>query len=223
LDAKRLSLLQPLVPVNGLMACARRRLAGRLSGQRGEFRQVLLVREGYQFSTSAESAVEAYYAGNRVGAAVDAASAVLSGVGLASGLRATLTGAANGLLAPATRGAAAEVTQAEVDAAIRSVPTHYAPRMTQWGWTGSNSWNAAVREVASGGEGGILRTVGGHVPTYEEAVQLIQKAGGTIVRVEGPHAAGGGVAGHINFNHINYTTAGGVRSHLAIQALPAGS
>jgi hypothetical protein len=57
------------------------------------------------------------------------------------------------------------------------------------------------------------------VPTYAEAEALIAEAGGTIVRVEGPHAAGG-VAGHINFNHINYTTAGGVRSHLAIQALP---
>src|SRR5262249_48657633 len=94
-----------------------------------------------------------------------------------------------------------------------------APRMTQWGWEGSNSWRAAVRDVASGGEGGVLRTVQGHVPTYEEAVQLIQEAGGTIQRVEGAHAAGG-VAGHIDFNHINYTTAGGVRSHLAIQALP---
>ena len=94
-----------------------------------------------------------------------------------------------------------------------------APRMTQWGWERTNSWFAAVREVASGGEGGVLRKVRGLVPTYEEAVQLIQEAGGTIQRVDKPHAAGG-VAGHIDFPHINFTTASGVRSHLAIQALP---
>jgi hypothetical protein len=62
----------------------------------------------------------------------------------------------------------------------------------------------------------VLRTVGGKVPTYEEAVSLIQEAGGTIQRVEGSHA-GSAVAGHIDFAHINYTTAGGTRSHLAFQ------
>lgn len=94
-----------------------------------------------------------------------------------------------------------------------------AARMTQWGWERSPSWYAAVREIANGGPGGVIRTVSGKVPTYEEAVALIEKAGGTIQRVEGPHVAGG-VAGQIDFPHINWTTAGGTRSHLAIQALP---
>jgi hypothetical protein len=92
-------------------------------------------------------------------------------------------------------------------------------KMTQWGWERSPSWYEAVKEIASGGPGGVIRTVKGKVPTYEEAVALIEKAGGTIQRVEGPHAAGG-VAGHIDFTHINWTTAGGTRSHLAIEALP---
>jgi RHS repeat-associated protein len=119
-------------------------------------------------------------------------------------------------------------TLQEIDeAAIRAArqleeqgPFAMAVRKTQWGWENSPSWRAAVREMASGGEGGVIRSVAGKVPTYEEAVALIQKAGGTIQRVEGPHAAGG-VAGHIDFPHINWTTAGGTRSHLAIQALPA--
>ncbi len=93
------------------------------------------------------------------------------------------------------------------------------PVRTQWGWTGSSSWRAAAKEVASGGEAGILRTVVGKVPTFEEAVRLIKRANGTIQRVEGPHAAEG-VAAHIDFLHINYTTASGKRSHLAIQSLP---
>ena len=97
------------------------------------------------------------------------------------------------------------------------------PRMTQWGWEDSPSWSAVVREVRSGGSvhpqgGHVLRTVGGRVPTYQEAVALIERAGGTIVRFDGPHPPGG-VAGHIDFAHINYTTAGGIRSHLAFQPI----
>jgi len=110
-----------------------------------------------------------------------------------------------------------ELTKDVLEAAAKEFKA--GPIKTQWGWSRSNSWFAAVKEVASGGEGGILRTVKGKVPTYAEAKQLIEAAGGTIVREEGPHAAEG-VAGHIDFNHINFTTASGVRSHLAIQALP---
>jgi hypothetical protein len=90
---------------------------------------------------------------------------------------------------------------------------------TQWGWMGSNSWKDAVKTVASGGQGGEIRAIAGKIPTYEEAVQLIKEAGGTIQRVEGPHI-GSRVAGHIDYNHINFTTANGMKSHLAIQSLP---
>jgi hypothetical protein len=106
-----------------------------------------------------------------------------------------------------------EATAAE-RAAIRAAPVK-----TQWGWTNSNSWRAAAKEVGSAGEGGILRSVGGKVPTYEEGARLIEEAGGKIVRVEGPHPPGG-VAGNIDFPHINYTTAGGTKGHLQIQQLP---
>jgi hypothetical protein len=94
------------------------------------------------------------------------------------------------------------------------------PVKTQWGWTGQNAWRSAVREVEAGGANGILRAVGNKVPTYEEAVMLIEQARGTIQRVEGPHAVGG-VAAHIDFPHINYTTPGGTKAHLQIQSLPA--
>jgi len=59
------------------------------------------------------------------------------------------------------------------------------------------------------------------VPTYEEAVQMIKAAGGTVVRVEGPHT-GSPVAGHITFPHVNYYTATGAKGDLGIFALPAG-
>jgi hypothetical protein len=90
------------------------------------------------------------------------------------------------------------------------------PVLTPWGWTNSTSWRAAVRQVEAGGE---LPTVMGRVPTYAEAVALIAAAGGTIQRVEGPHSPNG-VAARIDFNHINYTTASGRKSHLGIQSVP---
>jgi hypothetical protein len=87
---------------------------------------------------------------------------------------------------------------------------------TKWGWTGSNSWRSAVKEVS---KGGIVRKIDGKVASYDEAVRLIEEAGGTIQRVDGSHA-GSLVAGHIDFPHINFTTASGIKGHLEILALP---
>lgn len=87
---------------------------------------------------------------------------------------------------------------------------------TKWGWTGSNSWRSAVKEVS---KGGIVRKIDGKVASYDEAVRLIEEAGGTIQRVDPSHA-GSLVAGHIDFAHINFTTASGIKGHLEILALP---
>ncbi len=87
---------------------------------------------------------------------------------------------------------------------------------TKWGWTGSNSWRSAVIKVS---KGGIVRKIDGKVANYDEAVRLIEDAGGTIQRVDPSHA-GSLVAGHINFPHINFTTASGIKGHLEILALP---
>ena len=87
---------------------------------------------------------------------------------------------------------------------------------TKWGWTGSNSWRSAVKKVS---EGGIIRKIDGKVASYQEAVRLIDEAGGTIQRVDPSHA-GSLVAGHIDFPHINFSTASGIKGHLEILALP---
>jgi RHS repeat-associated protein len=90
------------------------------------------------------------------------------------------------------------------------------PSMTQWGWVGSPSRREAARVVAKGGE---ITDIGGKVPTFDEAKELIADTGGTIDRIHGPHT-GSPVAGRIDYPHINYTTANGIKSHLAIQSLP---
>ena len=70
------------------------------------------------------------------------------------------------------------------------------------GWVGSRSWRKAVAEVAVGGENGIIRSIDRKIPTYDEAVQLIKDAGGTVTRVDPSHA-GSKVAQKIDFPHIN--------------------
>jgi hypothetical protein len=46
-------------------------------------------------------------------------------------------------------------------------------------------------------------TLGGKVPTQEEAIKMIEESGGTVDRVEPPHAEGG-VSTHTESWHINY-------------------
>ena len=65
------------------------------------------------------------------------------------------------------------------------------PTMTQWGWTGSNSWNQAVKTVGTGNEDGVIYDIAGKVPTQQEGEQLIQESGGNIVRIEPAHPEGG--------------------------------
>jgi hypothetical protein len=90
------------------------------------------------------------------------------------------------------------------------------PRMlskTSWGWMGTPAWKQAVKVVESGNSSGIIRSIAGKVPTYDEAIRLIRDAKGVVQRVDDSHA-GSLVAGHIDFPHINYTTASGQRMHL---------
>jgi len=87
---------------------------------------------------------------------------------------------------------------------------------TKWGWRGSPPWRNAVRVVE---RGGTIRGVMGKIPSYDEAVMLLEDAGGTIVRVEGPHSATS-VAASIDFPHINFLTSSGKKGHLEILSLP---
>jgi hypothetical protein len=89
------------------------------------------------------------------------------------------------------------------------------PCLTQWGWTGSPSYRAAVKEISQPGD---HTEVQGKVPTYDEAVRLIEDAGGKIVRTEPGHDPAG-ESTHL-YPHINYTTADGLKATVQIQALP---
>jgi hypothetical protein len=53
------------------------------------------------------------------------------------------------------------------------------------------------------------------VPSEEEAVKMIEDAGGKVERIEEGHAPGG-VSPHEN-PHINYTTASGAKGTIEIQ------
>ena len=83
------------------------------------------------------------------------------------------------------------------------------PFRTPWGWSGSAAYRAVVAVVRGGG---TIEELGGVVPTQSQAVQLIIDAGGTIQRIEGPHAPPNP---HV-FPHINYTTPSGWKGTLRI-------
>ena len=78
------------------------------------------------------------------------------------------------------------------------------------GWRGDVGWRAAVKQVA---QGGTLESIGGTIPTESEAADLIDEGGGRVDRVEGPHEP----PNPHQYNHINYTTAGGNRGTIRIQ------
>lgn len=63
------------------------------------------------------------------------------------------------------------------------------------------------------GEGGTIKDLNGQVPTQQEAIDLINEAGGTVNRIEGPHNA----PNPHDFNHINYTTPNGGKGTIKIQ------
>jgi hypothetical protein len=78
------------------------------------------------------------------------------------------------------------------------------PYRTPWGWSGSAFWRAVVNTV---GEGGTIEDLGGIVPTQEQAEQLIEDSGGTILRIEEGHVP----PNRHQYPHINYTTSSGSR------------
>jgi hypothetical protein len=83
---------------------------------------------------------------------------------------------------------------------------------TQWGWTGTKVWNSLVNEVK---HGGTIEQLLGKIPTKSEALQLLEKAGCKIERIEGGHLPPNP---HI-YEHINYTTPSGVKGTIKIQSL----
>lgn len=86
---------------------------------------------------------------------------------------------------------------------------------TQFGWTGSPSWRRAANELD---EPGDHETVGGRIPTEEEAVRMIAHNGGAVDRIEPSHRPGG-VSSH-TYDHINYYTSSGDKAAVQVILSP---
>jgi len=80
------------------------------------------------------------------------------------------------------------------------------------GWHGDSTWKGNVKTVKNGG---TIESLNGGIPTEAEAKQLIDEAGGKVVRVQPAHPEGG-ISTH-TYNHINYTTASGARATIRIK------
>jgi hypothetical protein len=88
-------------------------------------------------------------------------------------------------------------------------------KLTQWGWRGTAKYRTAVKLIGTEAKNAVTHLdVLGKVPTQAEALELIEKAGGVVNRIEEAHLPGG-VSTH-TFPHINYTTRGGTRGTVRI-------
>ena len=95
---------------------------------------------------------------------------------------------------PATKGPQAPANQ-------RGVGEH--------GWRGDQTWRADVNTVRNGG---TIESFNGRIPTKQQAIDMINEAGGRVVRIEAPHSA----PNPHTFHHINFTTACGARGTIRI-------
>jgi len=114
--------------------------------------------------------------------------------------------------------AATQCIAGNCDKAMAAIPGGAAEKsiakLTRWGWTGTKKFLAVVRTVKNPG---THEALDGIVPTIEEAKELIQKAGGTITRIEEGHAVGG-VSEH-TYPHINYTTPSGSKATVRVESI----
>lgn len=78
------------------------------------------------------------------------------------------------------------------------------------GWRGDKTWRNNVKKI---NKGGTIKDLNGIIPTKEEAISLINEAGGKVVRIEGPH----NYPNPHNFKHINYVTSTGKKGTVQIK------
>jgi len=78
------------------------------------------------------------------------------------------------------------------------------------GWRGDKQWRQDVKTVK---DGGTIKDLRGNTPTQQEAVDLINEAGGKVNRIEGSHKA----PNPHTYPHINYTTPGGGKGTIKIK------
>jgi len=87
------------------------------------------------------------------------------------------------------------------------------------GWRGDAKWRTAVKSVTDAGHNATLDAAdlgAGTRPTLQEARDLVNESGGTIVREDIAGHAPGGVSTHLD-PHINFTTGAGNRATIYIQ------
>ena len=77
------------------------------------------------------------------------------------------------------------------------------------GWVGDKAWRENVSTV---GRGGTINSLNGGIPTKDQAIQLINQSGGSVLRVEGPHV----FPNPHTFPHINYITSNGAKGTIQI-------
>ncbi len=77
------------------------------------------------------------------------------------------------------------------------------------GWVGDKTWKENVRTV---NQGGTITQLNGGIPTRQQAIRLIGDAGGSVVRIEGPHQ----YPNPHTFSHINYITSSGIKGTIKI-------
>ena len=77
------------------------------------------------------------------------------------------------------------------------------------GWVGDKTWRGNVNTVS---QGGTITALNGGIPTESQAIQLINQAGGNILRIEGPHM----FPNPHDFAHINYLTSTGTKGTIRI-------
>ena len=72
------------------------------------------------------------------------------------------------------------------------------------------AWKSNVNKVR---EGDTILDFDGQIPNEQEAIDLINESGGTVVRIEEPHMP----PNPHNFKHINYVTSTGKKGTIQIQ------
>jgi RHS repeat-associated protein len=101
------------------------------------------------------------------------------------------------------------------EAAAKSAAKATGRKLTRWGWEEGAKHRTAVKQLAKESLSPITHeSVGGIIPTAEEATEMIGKGGGKVLRVEAGHAPA--VSTH-TYPHINYVTKGGTKATVRIQ------
>ena len=92
--------------------------------------------------------------------------------------------------------------------------------LTPWGWRGQPSYNDALKKLnqpnTPQGTTDLPEGVDGKVPTRTQAKQMIEDAGGKVIRGEETGHAPGGNSPH-TYPHINYETAQGMKGTIRVQ------